>query len=164
MEGELVMLLAGDIGGTKTNLAVFSAGAGLRAPLVEATFQSAQYPSLEMLVQEFLSQISFPIDRASFGVAGPILAGRATITNLPWVIEERELRKALDIASVHLLNDLDAIAHTVPSLKPSDIYTLNKGKPPPNGNLAFIAQGTVLGEAFLTWNKTRYRVHPSEEG
>jgi len=158
------MLLAGDIGGTKTNLAVFSAGTGLRAPLVEATFHSAEYPNLEKLVQEFLSQISFPIDRASFGVAGPIFAGRATITNLPWVIEERQLREALDIASVRLLNDLDAIAHMVPSLKPSDIYTLNEGQPPPNGTMAVIAPGTGLGEAFLTWNETRYRVHPSEGG
>ncbi len=158
------MLLAGDIGGTKTNLAVFSSETELRVPLVEATFPSARYPSLEMLVQEFLSQISFPIDRASFGVAGPVLAGRATITNLPWVIEERQLRKVLNISSVRLLNDLDAIAHMVPSLQPIDLYTVNEGHPPPDGTLAVIAPGTGLGEAFLTWNETRYRIHASEGG
>ena len=119
------MLLAGDIGGTKTNLAVFSPEAGLRAPLVEATFPSAQYPSLELLVGDFLAQLSLPIDRASFGVAGPVLAGRATITNLPWVIDETHLKQTLNIESVRLLNDLDAIAHMVPSLEPLDLYTLN---------------------------------------
>ena len=81
------MLLAGDIGGTKTNLAVYSPKAGLRRPLAEATFPTANYSSLEELVEEFLTQINFPIDRASFGVAGPVVAGRATITNLTWVMD-----------------------------------------------------------------------------
>jgi len=110
------MLLAGDIGGTKTNLAVFSTESGLREPVVEGTFPSAQYPSLELLVGDFLAQLSLPIERASFGVAGPVLAGRATITNLPWVLDETHLQQALNIPSVRLLNDLDAIAHMVPSL------------------------------------------------
>ncbi len=144
------MLLAGDIGGTKTSLAVFSMESGLRAPEVEATFPSAQYPSLELLVGDFLAQLSLPIDRASFGVAGPVLAGRATITNLPWVLEETHLQQALNIASVRLLNDLGAIAHMVHSLEPLDLYTLNEGQPSPNRTLAVIAPGTGLGEAFLT--------------
>jgi glucokinase len=158
------MLLAGDIGGTKTNLAVFSTDKGLRAPVVEGTFPSAQYPSLEMLVGDFLAQLSLPIERASFGVAGPVLAGRATITNLPWVLEETRLQQALKIPSVRLLNDLDAIAHMVPSLEPTDLYTLNEGQASPDRNLAVIAPGTGLGEAFLTWEGGRYHVHASEGG
>jgi len=158
------MLLAGDIGGTKTTLAIFSPEDGLRAPLVEATFPSAQHPSLELLVGDFLAQLSLPIDRASFGVAGPVLAGRATITNLPWVIDETHMQQALHISSVRLLNDLDAIAHMVPSLEPSDLYTLNEGQPAPNGTQAVIAPGTGLGEAFLTWEAERYHVHASEGG
>jgi glucokinase len=158
------MLLAGDIGGTKTVLAVFSPERGLRKPLLEGKFVSADYPSLELLVGDFMAQLSLPIDRASFGVAGPVLDGRATITNLPWVLEETHLQEALNIPSVRLLNDLDAIAHMVPSLKPSDLYTLNEGQPSPNGTLAVIAPGTGLGEAFLTWNGARYEVHPSEGG
>ena len=81
-DNEGKMLLAADIGGTKTNLAIFSSEAGLRAPLEEARFPSADYPSLEALVREFLSQVDVKVERASFGVAGPVVAGRARITNL----------------------------------------------------------------------------------
>ena len=118
------MLLAGDIGGTKTKLAVFSTETGPREPLAEATFHSADYPSLEALVRQFMSQVNFPIDRASFGVAGPVVTGRATITNLPWVMDEQQLRKALNLSSVSLLNDLAAIAHGIAILKPDEVHTL----------------------------------------
>jgi glucokinase len=159
-----MMLLAGDIGGTKTNLAVFSREAGLRRPLAEATFPSADYPSLEALASEFLAQIDLQVGQAHFGVAGPVVAGRATITNLPWVMDETRLKKTLDISSVRLLNDLDAIAHAVPQLEPSDLHTLHKGQPAPGGAIAVIAPGTGLGEAFLTWDGSRYRPHASEGG
>jgi glucokinase len=158
------MLLAGDIGGTKTNLAVFSPEDGPRAPLAEATFPSADYPSLETLVREFLSQVALKVDRASFGVAGPVAAGQATITNLPWVMEETQLREALNLSSVRLLNDLAAIAHAVPFLAPADLHTLNVGQQTPGGAIAVVAPGTGLGEAFLTWDGTRYRPHASEGG
>jgi len=158
------MLLAGDIGGTKTNLAVFSPEAGWRAPLVEKTFPSSQYPSLEAIVHEFLAQEQFSIDRASFGVAGPVVGGQATITNLPWKLDEQQLQAALDIPSVHLLNDLDAIAHAVPFLGPDDLHALNVGQPVAGGAIAVIAPGTGLGEAFLTWDGSRYRAHTSEGG
>src|SRR5437899_11625287 len=102
------MLLAGDIGGTKTILAVFSSEVGPRVPLVQATFPSARYPHFELLVRDFLSHVRFPIEQASFGVAGPVVDGRATITNLPWVMEEQQLQAALHLSSVHLLNDLEA--------------------------------------------------------
>src|SRR5690242_10470283 len=101
------MLLAGDIGGTKTKLAVFSTDSGWRKPLAETTFPSANYSSLESLVQEFLKQHNFSLEQASFGVAGPVVEGRATITNLPWVLEENHLIQALNIPSVSLLNDLE---------------------------------------------------------
>ncbi len=158
------MLLAGDIGGTKTNLAIFSHEKGWREPLVEATFPSANYPSLEALVQEFLAQQHFSIDQASFGVAGPVVAGRATITNLPWRMEEKQLQQELHIPSVRLLNDLDAIAHAVPFLGPDDLHTLNEGRPIKGGAIAVIAPGTGLGEAFLTWNGSAYKAHTSEGG
>ena len=158
------MLLAGDIGGTKTNLAIFSPEAGLRAPLAEATFPSTDYPSLEALVREFLAQLDLKPEGASFGVSGPVVAGRVTITNLPWVIDETQLQAALNLSFVHLLNDLEAIAHAVPLLEPADLHTLNEGQPTPSGNIAIIAPGTGLGEAFLTWDGSRYRPHASEGG
>jgi glucokinase len=158
------MLLAGDIGATKTALGVFSPDAGPRAPLAEASFPSAHYTDLETLVREFLAQVNLPVDRASFGVAGPIAAGRATVTNLHWVIDEARLRETLHLSSVRLLNDLEAIAHVVPQLGKADLFTLHAGEPLPGGALAVIAPGTGLGEAFLTWDGSRYRAHPSEGG
>jgi glucokinase len=158
------MLLAGDVGGTKTNLAIFSSEEGWRAPVAEATFPSAQYPSLEAVVQEFLKQRNFSVDHASFGVAGPVVAGSATITNLPWMMDEKHLQQELDIPSVRLLNDLDAIAHAIPFLEPQDLHTLNEGQPISKGAIAVIAPGTGLGEGFLTWDGSRYRAHTSEGG
>ena len=102
------MLLAGDIGGTKTHLAIISPEIGPRAPVVEATFPSTHYRSLEAIVHKFLAKVDMPVDRASFGVAGPVVAGRATATNLPWVIDATQLSQALQIPSVCLLNDLQA--------------------------------------------------------
>jgi glucokinase len=160
------MLLAGDIGGTKTNLAVFSTDDddGWKKPLAEATFPSARYSSLEALVEDFQGQHHFPIDRACFGVAGPVVSGRATITNLPWVLETNHLKKALGIPSVSLLNDLVAIAHGVPYLDATDLHTLNVGHPVQGGAIAVVAPGTGLGEAFLIWDGHRYRPHMSEGG
>jgi len=158
------MLLAGDIGGTKTNLAVFSPEAGPRVPLAEATFPSGHYLSLEAVVREFLAQVDLPVEQASFGVAGPVVAGRATVTNLPWVMDEAQLQEALSLSPVRLLNDLEAIAHAVPFLQPDDLHTLNEGQPVVGGNIAVIAPGTGLGEAFLAWDGSRFQAHASEGG
>jgi len=89
------MLLAGDIGGTKTILAIYSPEGGPRTPLAEATFPSANYPNLEAVVREFLGHGRRPVERAIFGVAGPVRLGRATTTNLPWVMDEAQLQAAL---------------------------------------------------------------------
>ncbi len=158
------MLLAGDIGGTKTKLAVFSIEEGWRKPLAEATFPSGHYSSLEALVQEFLGRHQFQIERASFGVAGPVVRSRATITNLPWVLEENHLKRALNIPYVSLLNDLEAIAYGVPYLQEYDLHTLNAGRAVQSGAIAVVAPGTGLGEAFLTWENDHYHPHTSEGG
>jgi len=158
------MLLAGDIGGTKTKLAVFSQEGGWRAPVAEEIFPSANFTGLEELVHTFLAKHNFKINSASFGVAGPVVEGAATITNLPWVMEERQLEEELSIATVKLLNDLEAIAHAVPFLEPRDLHTINVGQPVPHGALAVIAPGTGLGEAYLTWNGSFYQAHNSEGG
>src|SRR2546421_4516788 len=100
----MTMLLAGDIGGTKTNLAIYSAETGARKPLAEATFPSTLYPSLEALVRTFLSQTNLSVDRASFGVAGPVVAGQRTLTNMPSNMKEEQLREVLKLSFVHPLN------------------------------------------------------------
>jgi glucokinase len=163
---KIVMLLAGDVGGTKTNLAIYTHEHGQHMPVVEGTFPSANYPSLEAIVLEFLSQIKLPgpLDHATFGVAGPVVNHSATITNLPWVMEETQLEQILHISSVRLLNDLEAIANAVPYLGLDDISTLNEGHAVPGGTIAVIAPGTGLGEAYLTWDGTKYLAHTSEGG
>ena len=158
------MLLAGDIGGTKTILAIYAPGELPGAPLAEKTFPSRRYSNLESIVREFLSDVDLKVDRAAFGVAGPVVGGRVTTTNLPWEMDEAYLREALNLSSVHLLNDLEAIAQAIPLLKGRDLRTLNKGNPLSTGAIALIAPGTGLGEAFLVWDGSRYRAFPSEGG
>ena len=160
------MLIAGDIGGTKTDLAIFSSEAGPHAPLAQAKVHSADYPSLQAIVKEFLAKTKKPVDRACFAVAGPVIGGRVKTTNLPWVIEDASLARELNInlQSVRLINDLEAIARAVPILRPSDVHTINAGVPVARGAIAVIAPGTGLGESFLTWDGSRYLAHSSEGG
>ncbi len=158
------MLLAGDIGGTKTVLGIFSADVGARRPLVEKAYPSAEYSSLEEIAACFLADVKLPIEAAVFGVAGPVIEGRAEITNLPWVMEEGHLAAALGLPRAKLINDLDAIANAVPHLADDDIRTLIPGSAVAGGAIAVIAPGTGLGEGFLTWDGARYRSHPSEGG
>jgi glucokinase len=158
------MLLAGDIGGTKTDLAVYSSEAGPYAPLAETEVHSADYGSLTAIAREFLTKVKGWIDRACFAVAGRVIGGRAKITNLPWVVEELTIAKELKVESVHLMNDLEAIAFAIPKLRTSDVRTLNSGTPVPQGAIGVIAPGTGLGEAFLTWDGSHYIGHSSEGG
>jgi glucokinase len=157
-------ILAGDIGGTNTRLATFSSEQGPHHPLVIETFPSSKYDSLEAIVEEFVAKHEVEIAEATFGLAGPVLAGRAKITNLPWMIEEQALSAALDGAPVRLLNDLNAISHAVPLLEDDDLETLNPGKRDPRGAIAVIAPGTGLGEGFLVWDGKRHVPSPSEGG
>ncbi len=158
------VFLAGDIGGTKTDLAVFSSAAGIRAPLAQAAFASRNYPGLEAPLRDVLSRVESRVDGACFAVAGPVLNGSARITNLPWVLDEVELAGALGLSRVRLLNDLEAVAAAVPLLSTSELFTLNRGRAAPGGAIAVIAPGTGLGEAYLVWDGARYRAFPSEGG
>jgi glucokinase len=136
----------------------------LGTPVAEATYRSGEYSSLEAIVREFLTQHRQPVERAGFGVAGPVLRDRAEITNLPWVIDGGSLAREFSLASVALVNDLAAIATAVPHLDAGDLVTLNTGEAEPGGAIGVIAPGTGLGEAYLTWNGTRYEAHGSEGG
>ncbi len=158
------MLLAGDIGGTKTILALYAMDSGALDPLEEASYISSEYGSLEEMVAEFIGSVDHSINRACIGIAGPVSGGRVTTTNLPWDVTESGLSLTLNIPEVKLLNDLKAIAYAIPHLKSSDLYTLNIGEGKDRESLAVIAPGTGLGEAFLTWSNNRYHAHPSEGG
>ncbi len=160
------MLIAGDIGGTKTDLAVFSREAGPLAPIAERKVHSADYSSLEGIVKEFLAKTQLKVDSACFAVAGPVIDGRVKTTNLPWLIEENSLAQELKLRKerVSVINDLEAIARAVPILRPSDLVTINNGEAAARGAIAVIAPGTGLGESFLTWGGSRYQAHSSEGG
>jgi glucokinase len=161
---ETNLLIAGDVGGTKTDLAVYSARSGLRHPVAQAKFHSADFPSLQAMVSEFLAGAGTSVELGAFAVAGPVVDGRAKTTNLPWVMDERSIAQDLKLRSVRLLNDLQAVALAVPKLEPGDMATLNEGTAVPGGAIAIIAPGTGLGESFLTWDGARYVAHASEGG
>src|SRR5262249_3821941 len=96
--------------------------------------------------------------------AGPVIDGHVKTTNLPWRMDEVSLAKELNLKSVHLMNDLEAIAEAIPILREGDVRTLNAGRPAPKGVIGVIAPGTGLGESFLTWDGSRYFAHSSEGG
>ena len=158
------MLIAGDIGGTKTLLALYDAERGPRRPVAEEEFASARYQGLEHMVEEFLGRHSANARAACFDVAGPVIDGRAQLTNLPWVLEERALCSRLGLERATLLNDLQAIAHAVPLLEAQELRTIKPGRAQERGAKAVIAPGTGLGEAFLVWSGSGYMACPSEGG
>ncbi len=156
-------LLAGDIGGTKTTLAIVDPKKGPRSYLAKATYPSGNYSTFADLLDEFLKGDILNLTRASFGVAGPIFEGKVQMSNLPWHIDESQISEKLKIP-VQLLNDIIAIAHAVPILNSDDLETLSFGKTVDHDPIAVIAPGTGLGEAYLHWNGTGYIFCPSEGG
>ncbi len=158
-----VTILAADVGGTKTNMALFVTSEEEIVMIREETFVSDKYPSLLAIIQDFLAGQTIP-DRLSVGVAGPVIRGRASATNLNWVVDEKELKTQLNIASVSVLNDLEANAYGLGALKEEDIVTLHSGEEDVLGNAAMIAPGTGLGEAGLYWDGQRYRPFANEGG
>jgi glucokinase len=166
------MILAGDIGGTKSTLFLFTPnGEGLQA-LFRSSVRVRDFATVEALVQKFIADArasghEWPGSGdswASFGVAGTIVGDRVVSTNLPWPVDRGVLAQALAIRSerVLLLNDLVAAAASLEHLKPEDLLQLNEGRPEPEAPKALIAAGTGLGEAILFWDGSRYRVYPSE--
>ncbi len=158
------VLLAGDLGATHTRLAIVSAGAGVRQPLASAEFRSADHANLTDLVQAFLSQVHIPVKRAVLGVPGPVVDGRARITNLPWTIDAEHLSKSGGFSDVVLLNDVQALGYALPLLEPEEMHTLNPGTPAPGAPNAIIAPGTGLGEAFVVFDGGKPRSYATEGG
>jgi glucokinase len=159
------VILAGDIGGTKTALALFDDARGTE-PLTElrrARYPSADHAGLEEIVRAFLADGPERPRVACFGVAGPVADGRARITNLPWLIDAAELAASFGFAEVELLNDLQAAAYGVMTLPRASMKVLQPAAPV-RGNVAVIAPGTGLGEALLYWDGERHHAIASEGG
>lgn len=160
------MLLAGDIGGTKTVIALFEqTGENLRE-VRGATFPSKEHGSLEEILEKFLHDESDPTMQVGcFGVAGPVIDGKSKTTNLPWELDEQALAKAIGVRRVKLLNDLEAAAFGMLHLKPDEFCVLNEGaEPKRQGNIAVVAAGTGLGEAMLIWDGEKHQPVASEGG
>jgi glucokinase len=164
MEGMKFMILAGDIGGTKTLLGLFDREKSIKAPIRQKTFPSQKYSRLETIIAEFLADDPVKPTAACFAVAGPVREGNAQITNLPWVIAAESICQAFEIPVVHLMNDVQATAAAIPFMDREDLAAIRTGVPDPHGTVAVIAPGTGLGEAYLTWNGQRYLAYPSEGG
>ena len=157
-------ILTGDIGGTKTHLAIFSKKAGLDKPVADKKYPSVQFKSFDEFISKFLETVKCKPRFAVFAVAGPVVCGKAKITNLPWFLDEKKLKKKFGFSSVKLINDLVGIAASVPFLKHSDVVTINKGKVCKKGTIAVVAPGTGLGISYLFWNGRKFIAHPSEGG
>lgn len=153
--------LVGDIGGTKTHLAVIDE-LDLRKKIFEKTYASKEYADFLLIVQDFLSAYKDKLNMACFGVAGPVQEGRCKTTNLPWVIDAKETEKAVSLP-VFLLNDLEANAYGIPVLKEDELFVLNPGKKK-TGNRALIAAGTGLGEAGIFWDGEQHIPFACEGG
>jgi glucokinase len=158
------MILAGDIGGTNTRLGFFTGQGAVLQPVVEETFSSRDYPDLETVVVKFVSAHQLRVERACFGVAGPIHDGRCETTNLPWVVDARCLAAALHLNCVGLINDLEATAYGLATLTAADYIVLNEGSAAATGNMAVIAAGTGLGEAGLYWDGRQHHPFAGEGG
>jgi glucokinase len=158
------MLIAGDIGGTTTRLALVSPEAGPRKFVAQQDFRSADHKGLEPIVKAFLAKAGGHATSACFDLAGPVIGGRAHLTNLPWDVEEAALCRGLNLRRVSLLNDLRAIAHAVPHLQPDEMIEINAGNAVEHGPIAVLAPGTGLGESFLIWSGQDYIACSSEGG
>lgn len=162
MKENNIILLAGDIGGTKARLGLFSLSNGRYRLLFEETFQSQHYRGLEVIVREFLRGEKKAAS-VCFGVSGPVIEGKTKATNLSWVISTRSLQRELGLGKVGLINDLVANAYGISLLRKRDFETLNAGKER-RGNAALISAGTGLGEAILFWSGKEHIPLPSEGG
>jgi glucokinase len=158
------LLLAGDIGATNTRLALFELSGPLRTPQRVANFIGADYSGWVEILHEYLADHSRPLVAACLGAAGPVVDGRIRLTNLPWIVDSAELAETFGLQGVWLLNDLQAIANSIPLLGSDDLHTLKSGKPHEHGNIAVIAPGTGLGIGYLTWAAGRYHAHATEGG
>ena len=156
-------ILAGDIGGTKTSLAIFEIGPRTRTLVRSERYPSADYPGLEEIIEIFLRGEPAP-SAGGFGVAGPVRNGAAKITNLPWRIEESRVERATGIRRVVLLNDFVSNARGLPFLKGRQVVTLARGRPEPGGPIGILGAGTGLGQACLVPSGDHHEVVPSESG
>jgi glucokinase len=166
------MILAGDVGGTKSNLALFQEDGPVLHPVFQRRFANKNYAQFEDLVADFRRQAGpsitglrgHGVSAAGFAAAGALVDGRLHSGNLPWDLDLARLVRQLDVEPVVLLNDLTATAYSLDKLSAKDLAIVNEGVPQRMATKAVIAAGTGLGEAILFWDGRQHRIAPSEGG
>jgi glucokinase len=164
------MILAGDVGGTKVHLALYDFANGRLHPIRDQKFPAHEFASLDDVVNKFLAGDGTNATRggdilaACFGCPGPVRDGRLKLTNLPWMLDTRDLVKSLSIPHISLINDLEANGYGIPELAPESIFTLHEGDPEATGHAGLMAAGTGLGQALLIWDGQKHRPIASEGG
>lgn len=164
MEDNRAMILAGEIGATRTRLAAFEKEGSRLHLVVEKTYLSHEHEGLSEIIAAFIKAEGIAVHQACFGVAGPVRRGRSKISNLPWVIDSRDLAKQLKLDSVGMINDLEAYAYGIDGLGAKDFVTLNEGSEDAEGNRAVISARTGLGVAGLYWDGFRHHPFACEGG
>ena len=164
MEENRLMILAGEIGATRTRLAAFDTEGNKLQLVVEKTYMSQDHGGLAEIITGFIKTEGIPVHSACFGVAGPVTAGRSKISNLPWTIDRRELASQLKLDSVGLINDLEAYAYGIDALESKDFITLSEGADDAEGNRAVISARTGLGVAGMYWDGFRHHPFACEGG
>ena len=157
-------ILAGDVGGTKTNLGIFTRGK--RRPLLKffETYPSIQYNDIESIISLFLKKYPFKVEYACLGIAGPVYKGICRVTNLPWEARESRIKTRFKFKKAELINDLTAASFAIPLLTKNELHTLNKGSVRKQGNLAVIAPGTGCGVSLVVCENGGYVPVPAEGG
>jgi glucokinase len=158
------MILAGDIGGTKTNLGLFDVSSGTLSKVAEKRYPSREHAGLEEIVKDFLGVTGAKVSAASFGIAGPVVDNQVHAGNLPWVIDGATMAKLVGLNRVRLMNDLEATAHGIAVMRPEDLERLDAGVPESRTHRAVIAAGTGLGEAILFWDGAKHVPMATEAG
>jgi len=165
------MILAGDVGGTKVHLALYNFDAGRLKPVRHQKFPAHEFANLDAVVNKFLqaegdrpAEDKSQIAAACFGCPGPVRDGHLKLTNLPWVLDAKDLRQSLGIEHIFLINDLEANGYGIPELAPESVFTLHAGDPAAVGHRGLVSAGTGLGEALLIWDGKQHRPIPSEGG
>lgn len=161
------MILAGDVGGTKVHLALYSFEQGRLSHVRDEKYPAHEYSGLGEVIVKFLAaekDSGAEVTAACFGVPGPVRDGRLRLTNLPWEIDSRELAGSLGIEHLFLINDLEANGYGIPELTADQICVLSEGSDDPTGHRGLVSAGTGLGEAVLVWTGARHLPLASEGG
>jgi len=158
------MILAGDLGGTKSNLGLFELHQGKLVRMAHKRYASQQHSGLSEIAQDFLRENTAKVTAASFGIAGPVVDNSVRATNLPWMIDGTAVARSLGLDRVRLLNDLEATAYGIGVMEPKDLETLYAGVPAPQANRVVIAAGTGLGEGILHWDGKQHVPIATEGG